>query len=218
MLSVKTPTSVDRARIDAILEAGCRHGCSGEAMLVKARVQGGGYQVRIQCLTCGDHLGSALSQAAHVGWRDYPETDPAIAARFHAPSNMGPMLAVEASKILRRDLITHREIVTPRNSEMLGTTWLVDLGSLAAARWLDADRIWALQTAARIIGFVGEGGPTSYGIARAAAMGIDVWLLPSGFAALIRPNNSLIFMAEAGRSVQSFIGDPLSEDCSEGAK
>jgi hypothetical protein len=71
MLKLKTPASIDRARIDAILE---EHECSGEAMLVKARVHGGGYQVRIQCLTCGDHLGSALSQAAHAGWRDYPET------------------------------------------------------------------------------------------------------------------------------------------------
>lgn len=142
MLKLKTPASIDRARIDAILE---EHECSGEAMLVKARVHGGGYQVRIQCLTCGDHLGSALSQAAHAGWRDYPETDPAIAARFHAPSNMGPTLAVEANRLLGRDLLAHREIFRPYNPRTLGTTWLIDLGSLAAARWLGSDRIWALQ-------------------------------------------------------------------------
>ena len=75
------------------------------------------YQVRIQCLRCGDHLSSALSQAAHVGWRDYPETDPAIAARFQAPSNIGPTLAVEASKILERDLTARVHSMRARRSE-----------------------------------------------------------------------------------------------------
>jgi hypothetical protein len=140
MLSLKTPTSVDRARVDAILEAGCRHGCTGEAMLVKARVQGGGYQVRIQCLTCGDHLGSALSQASHGDWRDYPETDPAIAARFRAPVNMGPTLALEASRLLEMDL------------------------------------------------FCGH-----------AEMGLDILLLPSGFAALLKRH--LAFMDATARAI-----------------
>jgi hypothetical protein len=215
MLNLKTPTSVDRARVDAILDAGCRHGCSGAAALVRARVQGGGYQVRIQCLTCGDHLGSALAQTIHLGWRDYPETDPAIAARFRAPSDMGPMLALEASGLLGRDLIAHREIIKPNNPQMLGTTWLADLGFIAAAHWLGADRIWALQSGYRAIGFVGEGKLTPYGTAQAEAMGIEVRLLPSGFAALIRVGGHWIFMDAAGRSVRSLIVSLLSEDCSE---
>ena len=215
MLSLKTPTSVDRERIDAILEAGCRHGCSGEATLVKARVQGGGYQVRIQCLACGDHLGSALSQTIHTDWRGYPETDPAIAARFHAPLNMGPTLALEASRLLGRDLIAHREIIAPNNSQMLGTTWLIDIGFIAAARWLGADRIWALQIGYRAIGFVGVGQPAPYGVEQVAAMGVEFRSLPSGFAVLIRPDGGLIFIEAAGRSVRAFIGDLLSEDSVE---
>jgi hypothetical protein len=58
MLKLKTPASVDRARIDAILE---EHECSGHATLVKVRVHGGGYQVRIQCLACCDHLGRRVA-------------------------------------------------------------------------------------------------------------------------------------------------------------
>jgi hypothetical protein len=215
MLSLKTLTSVDPARVDAILEAGCRHGCSGEAMLVKARVQGGGYQVRVQCLTCGDHLGSALSQTIHVGWRDYPETDFAIAARFRAPSNMGPTLALEASRLLGRDLIAHREIIMPNNSQLLGTTWLIDLGFIAAARWLGADQIWALQVGYNTIGFVGESKPTPHGLEQAAKMEIEVQPLPSGFVGLIRPSGVLIFMDAAGRSVPALIVDMLSEGCGE---
>ena len=69
MLKLKTPTPADRARIDAILEG---HECSGEAILVKVRVHGGAWQVRIQCLTCGSHLGSRLSQAVHSDWLNYP--------------------------------------------------------------------------------------------------------------------------------------------------
>jgi hypothetical protein len=214
MLSLKTLTSVDRARVDAVLKAGCRHDCSGEAQLVKMRVTGGSHQVRVQCLTCGDHLGSALSQTAHVGWRDYPETDPAIAARFRAPTNMGPTLALEASHLLGRDLTAYSPIAKPHNLQMLGNTRLFDVGFLAAANWLNADPIWALHAGNHIIGFAGVGKLTPYGTEQVAAMEIEVRPLPSGFVALIRPGGSLVFMSKAGRSVDWLVGD-LSEDVEE---
>jgi hypothetical protein len=184
MLSLKTPTSVDRARIDAILEAGCRHGCAGEAILAKARVQGGGYQVRVQCLTCGDHLGSALSPASHSDWRDYPETDPAIAARFRAPSNMGPTLVLEASRLLETDLFCGHEIppcASVHNRLMFS---LEDVGFRVALRRLDVGHGWTfLQHGYSALGFVSEGKPAP---AKVAEMGLDILLLPSGFAALLK--------------------------------
>jgi hypothetical protein len=122
-----------------------------------------------------------VSQAVHVGWRDYPETDPAIAARFHAPSDMGATLALEASRLLGRYLIAYREIFKPDDSLMLGETRLIDIGLIAAARWLDADRLWALQIGYRAIGFGGVGRPTPYGVEQVAAMGVEVRPLPSGF-------------------------------------
>jgi hypothetical protein len=169
--------------------------------------------VRVQCLACGNHLGSALSQTVHTDWRGYPETDPAIAARFHAPLNMGPTLALEASRLL--GLIAHREIITPNNSQMLGTTWLIDLGFIVVARWLGTDRIGALQIGYRAIGFVGVGEPTPYGVEQVAAMGVEIRSLPSGLAALIRADGHLIFMEAAGRSVRAFIGELLSENSDE---
>jgi hypothetical protein len=197
MLSLKTPTSVDRARVDAILEAGCRHGCTGEAMLVKARVQGGGYQVRIQCLTCGDHLGSALSQASHGDWRDYPETDPAIAARFRAPVNMGPTLGLEASRLLEMDLFRGHEIPPCASAHSLLVFSLEDVGFRVALRRLGVGHGWTLlQHGYSALGFVSEGKPAP---AKVAEMGLDILLLPSGFAALLKRH--LAFMDATARAI-----------------
>ena len=94
---------------------------------------------------------------------------------------------------------------------MLGETRLIDIGLIAAARWLDADRLWALQ-----IGYRASASAASAGLRHTAWSRSRRWGSRSGrcravFAALIRPDGGLIFMGAAGLSVRTFIGDLLSE-------
>ena len=151
-------------------------------------------------------MDSALSQAAHVDWRDYPDSDPSIAARFYAPVNRGPTLALEAGRLFEMDLSAGGEILTTRDVFKLRSTPLEDIGFQVAAQLLAVAHIWKLYSDGYpSIGFVGEGRPAPDRIATAAEMGIDAFLLPSGFAALVQENGHLTFMAAAARAVLAVI-------------
>jgi hypothetical protein len=197
-----TPITIDHARIARVLEAGCVHGRTGDAALVKRRLAGGSFQIWIQCLTCGRHLGSALSQAVHRDWRDYPDSDPSIAAGFYASVNRGPTLALKAGRILGMDLFAGGEIPAMRDALKLRSAPLEDIGFHVAAHLLAVDHIWPLyQRGYSAIGFLGEGKPAPDGIAPAAEMGIDAFLLPNGFAALVQENGHPTFMAATASAI-----------------
>ena len=205
-MKLNTPITVDHARIARVLEAGCAHGCKGDAALVKRCVAGGSFQIWIQCLTCGRHLDSALSQAVHFDWRNYPDSDPSIAARFYAPVNRGPTLALEAGRILEMDLFAGGEVTATRDVLKLRSSPLEDIGFRVAAHLLAVEHVWTLyQRGYSAIGFVGEGKPVPDRIAKAAEMGIDVFLLPGGFAALVQENGHLTFMAATASAVLAVV-------------
>jgi hypothetical protein len=151
-------------------------------------------------------LDSALSQAVHLDWRNYPDSDPSIAAHFYAPVNRGPTLALEAGRILGMDLFAGGEIPAMRDALKLRSAPLEDIGFHVAAHLLAVEHIWTLYPRGySAIGFVGEGKPAPDAIATAAEMGVDVLLLPSGFAALVQENGHLTFMAATARAVVAAI-------------
>ena len=74
------------------------------------------------------------------------------------------------------------------------------------AHLLAVERVWTLYPRGySAIGFVGEGKPAPDRIGKAAEMGIDVFLPPSGFAALVQENGHLTFMAAAASAVLAAI-------------
>jgi hypothetical protein len=196
-MTLDPPAAADQVRIARVLEQGCKHGCSGDAALVKRRIAGGSFQIWIQCSSCGAFLGSPLSQAIHTGWRDYPDDDPGIAARFRPPVNMGPTLALEASRLLQMDLFCGHEIPPCASAHNLLVFSLEDVGFRVALRRLDIGHGWTLlQHGYSALGFVSEGKPT---LAKVAEMGLDILLLPSGFAALLKRH--LAFMDATARAI-----------------
>jgi hypothetical protein len=180
--------------------------CTGDAALVKRRIAGGSFQICIQCLTCGRHLGSALSQAVHSDWRDYPDSDPSIAAGFYASVNRGPTLALEAGRILGMDLFAGGEIPAMRDALKLRSAPLEDIGFHVAAHLLAVEHIWTLYPRGySVIGFVGEGKPAPDRIAKVTQAGLDVFPLPSGFAALVQENGHLTFMAATASAIMEAV-------------
>jgi hypothetical protein len=181
-----------KAVIDKLLADGCRCGSSTEARLVRRPVGAAGTQQQIvlQCLSCGDAIGSPQAHGLHPNWQDYPLFDKALKRSRY--NDEGEQVAAEASRNLGFEVLACGEVFLIEDPlHMLAMTG-AEIGLAEAMRQFGATRAWRLRERSRPIGLVCEGEPVE-------VEGAEIRRLASGYLALIERVAIFKFMMEAVR-------------------